>query len=51
VAPILDILDAALWTQTVNKILGCAMTPAQVAELPEEALWVLGAMREHKADG
>jgi hypothetical protein len=51
VTPILDILDAALWTKTVNETLGCAMTPAQVAELPEETLWVLGAMLEQRSHG
>ena len=43
-APILDLVEAANWTATVNAVLRSAMGPAEVAALPEEALWVIGAM-------
>jgi hypothetical protein len=32
-------------------VLRSAMSPAEVAALPEEALWVIGAMLETKANG
>lgn len=50
-APILDLIEAINWTVTVNRILGCAMTPQQVTDLPEEALWIVGAILEHRANG
>jgi len=46
VGPILDLVEAANWTATVNLVLRSAMSPAEVAALPDEALWVLGAILE-----
>lgn len=48
-APIIDLIEAINWTAAANRLLASAMTPQQVAELPEEALAVIGAMLEHQA--
>lgn len=50
-SPILDVIEAANWTALVNRLLRTAMTPQQVAEMPEEAVWVLGAMWDEATKG
>lgn len=44
-------MEAINWTAAANRLMGTALTPQQVADLPEETLWVIGAMLEKSRDG
>ena len=44
-------IEAVNWTAAVNRLLRSSLTPQQVADLPEETLWVIDAMLERLASG
>ena len=49
--PILDAMEAINWTAAANRLMGTALTPQQVADLPEETLWIIGTMLDKATDG
>ena len=44
-------MEAINWTAAANRLMRTSLTPQQVADLPEETLWIIGAMIDKATDG